>query len=414
MTGDQSLLKRINRMALVRLVKAEPGLSRVDLALRTGLTKTTVGMLVQELIDEGWLHQNAPAQGQGVGRRPSPLTLDTDHIGLLGAEVGVDYLNVVACNLHGELLQSRCIPYKHRDVGRSLRTLASMVASAHGALVAGKQRVLGLGVAVPGMVDAQGGVLRFAPNIGWHGVPIQALLSARLAEEGCTGLAVAVNNDAKAAALSEYVFGAEHHTGPLIYLAMGIGLGGGIVLSDRLYQGHDGIAGEVGHTILQRGGPPCSCGRRGCAETFVSQRAVSREVTGKDSPILSIEELQQRLAAGDRATLRATRRVGEYLGILLQNLANSFNPAVMILGGPLVQLGERLVKPALASMEAHAGRYDFHRHSVRLCRFGIDAAALGAAGSVFQRFLYSVERDPNAEEVATPAPRRRESATAAS
>jgi predicted NBD/HSP70 family sugar kinase len=412
MTGDQSLLKRINRMALVRLVKAEPGLSRVDLAARTGLTKTTVGILVQELIDEGWLHQNAPAQGQGVGRRPSPLTLDPDHIGLLGAEIGADYINVVACNLQGELLQSRCVSYKHREVARSLRTLSTMVATAHAALGAGGRRVLGLGVAVPGVVDVQGGVLRFAPNIGWHGVGIQALLTARLAEAGCGRLAVAVINDAKASALSEYVFGAEHHSGPLIYLAMGVGLGGGIVLADRLYLGQDGIAGEVGHTILQRGGPLCACGRRGCAETFVSQRAVSRELTGQDSPVLSIQDILGRLAAGDRAALRAARRAGEYLGILLQNVANTFNPAVMVLGGPLVQLGDPLVKPALAAMEANAGRYDFHRHSVRLCRFGIDAAALGAAGSVFQRYLHSVEREPEAFLAEEAPVRRRVKATA--
>src|SRR5512141_193281 len=107
MTGDQSLLKRINRMALVRLVKAEPGLSRVDLAKKTGLTKTTVGMLVQELIDEGWLRQGEPAIGQNVGRRPMPLTLDPTRIGLLGAEIGVDYLNVIASTLQGEVFFSR-------------------------------------------------------------------------------------------------------------------------------------------------------------------------------------------------------------------------------------------------------------------------------------------------------------------
>jgi hypothetical protein len=149
MTGDQSLLKRINRMALVRLVKAEPGLSRVDLANRTGLTKTTVGMLVQELIDEGWLHQSAPAEGQGVGRRPLPLTLDGDRIGLLGAEIGVDYINVVSCNLQGEIFQSKCIPYKHKDVGRTLKTLAAMVARAHADLAVNGRRVLGFGLGVP-------------------------------------------------------------------------------------------------------------------------------------------------------------------------------------------------------------------------------------------------------------------------
>jgi predicted NBD/HSP70 family sugar kinase len=411
MTGDQSLLKRINRMALVRLVKAEPGLSRVDLANRTGLTKTTVGMLVQELIDEGWLHQNAPAEGQGVGRRPLPLTLDRDRIALVGAEIGVDYLNVVACNLQGAIFHSKCIPYHHRDVTRSLRTLASMLARAHADLVAEGRRVLGIGLGVPGMVDLQDGTLRFAPNIGWHGVRIEPMLTARLIEAGCGDLPVTVSNDAKAAALSEYVFGAEHHTGPLIYLAIGIGLGGGIVLSDRLYLGHDGIAGEVGHTILQRGGPRCACGRHGCAEMFISQRAVSRDLTGKDNPVLTLEAIRRALADGDKAAFRAARRAGEYLGVLLQNLANCYNPAVIVLGGPLVQLGDPLIQPALASMEAHAGKFDFHRQSVRLCRFGIDACALGAAAGVFQRALYSVEADLGAAPGRAAGSRRRVRAT---
>jgi predicted NBD/HSP70 family sugar kinase len=407
-TGDQSLLKRINRMALVRLVKAEPGLSRVDLAKRTGLTKTTVGMLVQELIDEGWLHQNQPAEGQGVGRRPLPLTLERDRIGLVGAEIGVDYINVVACNLQGEIFQSKHVPYHHREVRRSLRALASMVARASADLAAAGRRVLGIGVGVPGMLDLRDGVLRFAPNIGWHGVRLEPMLRARLAEAGCGDLPVLVSNDAKASALSEYVFGVEHHTGPLVYLAMGIGLGGGIVLSDRLYLGQDGIAGEVGHTVLQRGGPRCACGRKGCAETFVSQRAVSRDITGSGRPVLPIEEIRERIAAGDRAALRAARKAGEYLGVLLQNLANTYNPAVFVLGGPLVQLGDPFVKSALASMAAGAGRYDYHRHSVRLCRFGLDACALGAAGGVLQRVLYSVETNLGAApERATPARRAR-------
>ncbi|MGC3996502.1 MAG: ROK family transcriptional regulator [Anaeromyxobacter sp.] len=391
MAGDQSLLKRINRVALVRLVKAGPGLSRVDLAKRTGLTKTTVGMLVQELIDEGWLVQSEPAPGGGVGRRPSPITLDPSRLGLLGAEVGVDYLNAVACNLLGEVLASRMVPYTHRDVGRTLRALAGLVGEVHGALREGGRRPLGLGVGVPGMLDPEGGVLRFAPNLGWHDVALQERLEAALAAAGCGGFPVSVLNEARASALSEYVFGEEHHTGPLVYLSIGVGLGAGIVLRDRLYVGHDGFAGEVGHTILQRGGPRCACGRRGCAETFVSQRAVSRDVTGKEKPILPVQELVERVRRGDRPTVKAATRAGAYLGLLLQNLENTIDPAVIVLGGPLCQLGDVFVKTALAEMRENDGQYAEHRVSVRTCRFGLNACAVGAAGSVFHGVLHAYD-----------------------
>jgi predicted NBD/HSP70 family sugar kinase len=406
-TGDQSLLKRINRMALVRLVKAQPGMSRVDLAKRTGLTKTTVGMLVQELIDEGWLRQNAPSEAQGVGRRPLPITLDSGRMGLLGADLGVDYLNVVACNLQGELLFSRRVAYRHGEVARSVKSLAALVARAHAVLVEQRRRPLGLGVGVPGMLDVEGGLLRFAPNLGWHDVRLGALLQERLAEVGCGGLPVSVMNEAKAAALSEYVFGAEHHTGPLVYLSMGVGLGAGIVLDDRLYLGNDGLAGEVGHTILQKDGPRCSCGRLGCAETFVSQRAISRDATGKDRPVLSVDALAERVARGDRSTVRAAQKAGQYLGLVLQNLGNTLNPAVVVLGGPLCQLGAVFLDTAVKQMEAAAGKYDSPRQSVRTCRFGLDACALGAAGSVFQRHLHLVREAPAEPEAAGGEPRAR-------
>lgn len=387
--GDQSLLKRINRLALVRLVRLEPGLSRVDLARRTGLTKTTVGMLVRELMVEGWLRERAPSDPQGVGRRPLPITVDPDRICLVGADLGVDYLHVVACNLLGESRFSRRIPFKHKHVNHSAKRLGALIVQAYSALLAEDSRLLGIGVGVPGIVDAREGLLRFAPNLGWTDVRLDDLIGGHLREAGYDGVPVTVMNEAKAAALSEYVFGAEPRSGPLVYLSMGMGLGAGIVLDDQLYLGNDGLAGEVGHTILQRDGPPCACGRRGCAEAFISQWAISRAVTGAPQPVLSIEALVERVVRGDAATLRAVYRAGEYLGLLLQNLANTLNPATVVLGGPLGQLGDPLLQTAVKQMRAAEGKVRTQGHSVRTCRFGIDACALGAAGSVLQRHLHS-------------------------
>ncbi|HUK66073.1 MAG TPA: ROK family transcriptional regulator [Anaeromyxobacteraceae bacterium] len=399
MTGDQSLLKHLNRMAVIRLVKAEPGLSRVELAQRTGLTKTTVGLLVLELIREGWLRQIEPLASPRAGRRPTPLALDRERLGLLGAEVGVDYLNIVSCNLRGEILSSRMIAYRHGEVGRSVSRLCRLVADAHSALVAQGRRTLGLGVGVPGIIDPEKGILRFAPNLGWYDIPFAELLRKGLAEVACGELAVNVLNEANAAALSEYLFGREHHDGPLVYLSMGIGLGAGVVLGGRLYLGQRGLAGEVGHTILERRGPPCACGRRGCAEAFVSQRAVSRHATGKNSPILAIEELAARIEHRDGATVRAAARAGEYLGVLMQNLRNTLDPEVLVLGGPLCQLGPDFIESAKRAMLRNAGLHDETPVSIRLSRFGLDAGAVGAAGSVLQGVL-----NPSASPKASRSP----------
>jgi len=162
MAGDQRLLKRINRMAIVRHVKAHPGLARGALAELTGLADSTVSVLVNELIEEGWLRATDSSAGGVVGRRPKLLALDPDRIAILGAEMGVDYLNVVACSLRGEVLFSRMIDYQHGEVGTSVHDLAARIVEARSAMLARRRRLLGVGVGVPGMVTSDG-LLRFAP-----------------------------------------------------------------------------------------------------------------------------------------------------------------------------------------------------------------------------------------------------------
>jgi predicted NBD/HSP70 family sugar kinase len=385
MAGDQSLLKRLNRMSIVRHVKARPGVARGELAELTGLAESTVSVLAKELIAEGWLRATDSSAGGAVGRRPKLLALDPDRIAILGAEMGVDYLNVVACSLRGEVLFSRMIDYQHGEVARSVGDLAALIVEARAAMLSRKRRLLGVGVGVPGMVTSDG-LLRFAPAIGWRDVPVGGLVGAALREAGCVDLPVSVLNDANAAALSEYVFGASTSVSSLVFLILGFGVGAGIVLHDRLYLGHAGVAGEVGHTILDPDGLLCACGRRGCAETLLSQAAVSKLATGLDQPILHIGELEHRLARRDEPLTRGTREAGELLGLVVHNLVVTINPEVVILGGPLSRL-DVLVEVALQRLASLAGKRPYHHTQVRVCRLGLNATAVGAAGSVLNTLL---------------------------
>jgi predicted NBD/HSP70 family sugar kinase len=163
------------------------------------------------------------------------------------------------------------------------------------------------------------------------------------------------------------------------------------VLDDRLHQGYDGLAGEVGHTILEPGGARCACGRRGCAETLVSQRVLSRHVTGPDQPVLHATELIARLEQGGVALQQVVRTAGEHLGLLLQNLVVTINPEVLILGGPLIRL-RGLVEAARETLGRLSGETPYHRRDLRLCRFGLDAASVGAAGSVLQHALFHLAK----------------------
>jgi predicted NBD/HSP70 family sugar kinase len=388
--GSQRTLKNLNRMAIVRQVKARAGVIRGELAGLTGLADSTVSVLVNELIAEGWLRQ-AGTRGTGVpGRRPRFLELDPSRLAILGAEVGDDYLNVVACGLQGEVLYSRAIDYRHTDLAVSVRDISALVSEARAAVLAGKRRPLGVGVGVPGMVGDDG-VVRLAPSIGWRDAPFGRRLAAALREIGCGDLQVTVLNDANAAALSEHVFGTGPAVGSLVFISLGYGVGAGIVLDDRLYRGFDGLSGEVGHTILQPGGARCACGRQGCAETLVSQRVLSRHVTGHDQPVLHATELIARLEQGDPALRQVVRQAGQHLGLVMQNLVVTLNPEVIILGGPLSRL-RGLVESAKETLVRLSGDLPYHHVKVQVCRFGLDAAAVGAAGSVLHEALHHLAK----------------------
>jgi len=386
MAGSQRMLKRLNRMAIVRHVKARPGLARGELAGLVGLAESTVSVLVGELIEDGWLRQDGSRGTGAVGRRPKALELDSSRLALVGAEVGDDFINAVACGLQGEVLFSRRIDYRHVEQGQSIRDTAALVAEARAAVLAGRRKVLGAGVAVAGMVDTEG-FLRLAPSIGWRDVPFGELLAASLAERRAADMPVKVLNDANAAALSEYVFGAGPAVGSLVFLSLGYGVGAGIVLEGGLHVGYDGLAGEVGHTILKVDGALCACGRRGCAETILSQKVISRQATGREAPVLLVSELVALLDQGDATLKQVVREAGEHLGLVLQNLVVTINPEVLILGGPLSRL-QGLVDVAVEELQRLTGSLPYHRTEVRVCRFGLNAAAVGAAGSVLHQALH--------------------------
>jgi hypothetical protein len=266
--GDQQLLKRMNRSVLLRLLRAQPGLSRARLASESGLTKSTVSLLVRELLDEGWLSESGAAVADGLGRPSTPLQINVGVRALMGIEIAVDTARLACVSLQGEVLHSDEQALADSAPAGTCAQVARMAAAAHRRLAERGLRLSSIGVCVPGAVDDCTGEVRFAPNLGWRNVRLLPMLEDALAAAGLTGVTVQLQNDADAAALGEYEFAAGEGEDPLIFVNCDVGVGAGVVLNDRLFTGAQGMAGEIGHTILELDGPPCSCGRRGCAEAF--------------------------------------------------------------------------------------------------------------------------------------------------
>jgi len=376
--GSQQLLKVINRMALVRHLCAHPGLSRADLAGAVSLTKSTVSLLVRELLNEGWLVEREVVATGDLGRRPTPLFIDSDRLMLLGAEVGIESVRVVATSLTGEVKASTVADYgASRTAKACIAGLASALLKLCRQLDAGQQ-VLGIGVGLPGGVNEARGVLHFAPNLGWRDVPIGTLLGEKLQDTPLAGVPLFVQNEADVAALGEMEFNLTPSSDPLLYVSINQGLGAGVIVGDRLLTGSRGFAGEVGHMVLQPGGPRCSCGRRGCAEALIATRAMLGG-NGDVTMLRSLAEVRAHLVDEDAETLRAVNSAGRYLGVLLQNLATAYDPACIVLGGAVVELGEPFLQPALDMLLDYAKAANLPPPSVRISRFGANAVAVGGA-----------------------------------
>jgi predicted NBD/HSP70 family sugar kinase len=386
-TGDQSLLREINRMALVRAIQREPGLSRAELAKATGLTKSTVSLLAQDLINEGWLFETGVQATGAIGRRPTPLFLDDDRLAMIGAEVSVDSIGVLTVSLTGKVINGTLEPLANTRPEDVIRHLARLIASLVAQSQSDGRRLLGIGVGVPGAVLDQQGLVKLAPNLPWRDVPFLATLSSELETRGVSGLHIQVQNDYDVAALSEYEFGQAPLPDPLIYLGLGVGVGAGVIVRDRLFLGAEGFAGEVGHSILQLEGPVCSCGRKGCAETFIGQRAISTQISGNSSDLLSVETIRQLLERDDESALLAVRRSGHYLGVLIQNLWTYFNPGRIVLGGPLCELGSPFLDAAKACLGRYAEDCGMPLPEIQLSRYGSRSVAVGAAALVKHALL---------------------------
>lgn len=379
-TGDQQLVKRINRSVLLRLLRAQPGLSRARLAQQSGLTKSTVGALVRELLAQHWISEaSAPIAADGMGRPSTPLHLDGTVRVLLGAEIGVRHLRVACVSLTGEVLATAQEPLTGPSAPQACRQAARMLGQAWRKLRRRQLLLSGMGICLPGAIDEAAGLVRFAPNLGWRDVQFLPMLHDALQRAGVPDVELHLHNDGDAAALGEYEFALGHSEDPLIFVCCDVGVGAGIILNDRLFTGARGMAGEIGHTIMQVDGPACSCGRRGCAETFIGAAALA-------------------LPSG-------AQRAGHYLGVLIQNLDVMFNPRVVVVGGQSCSAHPELLRLATLGAAQFARSAGVPAPVIRGARYGLLAAAVGAAAAVLHhqlRPLHAVAAVPGRRGAADP------------
>jgi glucokinase len=302
----------------------------------------------------------------------------------IGLDIGGTKIAGGVVTAAGAVLERTRVPTPPAD---EAATLAAMVAVVD-ELRARHPRVDAIGVGAAGMVEWPRGRLRWAPHNAYRRLELRRLLQER------TGLPTVVDNDARAAAWAEARFGAGAGTDDLVLVAVGTGIGGGLVLDGAVYRGTAGIGGEVGHMIVAPDGDPCDCGNRGCLEAMASGSAlgrVARAAAAQDpggrlatlaggAERVTGEVVFQAAKEGDQAAIALFERTGYWLGVGIASLITIFDPDVVVVGGGLAATGDLLLAPARASMERYVfGRAHRELPPVAPARLGADAGLVGAA-----------------------------------
>jgi len=404
--SDQAFVRELNTSVVMDHIRLYAPLSRAELATRTGLNRSTISVIINELIERGFV-QETTRQDPTIGRPGLLLQFNPDGGFAVGVEIGVDFISVILTNFVAEILWR-----KTEDVAPSWSSHIAMMERADELINQAMQegtsrnlRALGIGVGVPGLVDARQGKLVYAPNLKWVDLPLRLIWMSRF------NLPVFVENEANCAALGEHFYGVAHDVNNFIYLKTGVGLGGGILVDGQLFKGAQGFGGEVGHTSLYGDGEPCGCGRTGCWETYVRPVAILHQACqrlrsgasqhlldqlGGDPERLTLEMLVQAARQDDPLALAVFKEVAVHMGVGVANLVNTFNPELIVLGGALTTCSPWLI-PDIQKMLQESVLQPL-RESIRVeaSAQGLDAPVLGAVALVLANILreplYCIER----------------------
>ncbi|MFZ4451484.1 ROK family protein [Salibacterium aidingense] len=381
-TGDQELVKKINKSIVLQTIQASSPISRAQISKDSGLNKATVSGLVNELMEEQFVQEIGTGLSSG-GRKPVMLYFNKKAGYAIGIDLGVNYILAVLTDLQGEVIEKIEEPLENTSLDVVLPMLKNVVQSLMDRKPFSAYGVVGIGIGVPGITDKNGRIL-FAPNLNWEQVNLKQELEENFQ------LPVVIENEAKAGAHGENIHGAGKSSRNFVYISMGIGIGTGIIINNQLYKGANGIAGEMGHFTIDANGKKCRCGNKGCWELYSSESALleqAKSLPSLQEREISLDMLIQEAENGNTEVIPLFHRIGEYAGIGLTNVINTFNPEQIIIGNRLSKLQNWLINPIHHVLEQRLLPYYYQDLSITFSQFGIESCALGSAAFSVEAFF---------------------------
>jgi predicted NBD/HSP70 family sugar kinase len=341
--ASSEVVRDINRRIVLNLIRTRHPISRADLARVSGLQRSTISLIVEQLMEEKWVLEG-PTGRLPRGRRPTFLRLNDERV-IVGIDIRPSQITVALADANGKFTSQEAM----ETPADPRAAISGMIASVRRIMSScGTKKIEGIGISVPGRFDAASERLVFAPNLKWRDVDIRGPI------ESATGHDVALENAANACVLAAVWFDRPQEIRDLVVLTVSEGIGAGILANGQLVRGLNGMAGEFGHVPVDRSGPQCGCGSRGCWEVYASNRAALRYYSESgDAPVdLTFTDLLGRADGGDTRAVAALDRMARHLGRGMRMIVAGVAPERIVVIGDLTRSWQRFGPVIEAEVQA--------------------------------------------------------------
>jgi Transcriptional regulator/sugar kinase len=378
---NQELMRANNKKSILELILKKAPISKIEIANTLGLSSTTVANFINELSSENKITNCGVAKSTG-GRKSALYQVNPEAFYIIGIDLQVDRVVCVLTNSVGTVLGTKESLFSNKDEWHVINLLNKAIEEIIYENNIPDEKIGGVGIGVPGIVQNASGIIELAPNLGWQNVNLRQLLNI--------DTLILIENEANAAAIGEQAFGVAAHIPNLIFISVGMGIGCGLIFNGKLFTGQSYHAGEFGHMTVEPAGLTCRCGNQGCWEVYASNDATLKLYNQiSDHKIYNFAEFLELVEQDDSYALDALESSIKYLGIGIANLVNGLNPQMVIIGGELTKLKGIIYHKLLKQIKDRSLDKTFGGFSLEFSQLKNQATALGMASLVLDALFGS-------------------------
>jgi len=386
--GDPEGARFVNRALVLKGLKSTEFHSRAALARQTGLSKITISQIVADLIAEGLIEEKGEGKPQSTGgRKPIQLALSSSSCFVMGLDIGLTNTVVALAGLKGErLIQFRVPTNVTHDVQSILTQVDDLVSAALTKQNIPRDRIVGVGISIGGLIESQNGLIAFSPDFGWQDIPFRSLMESRLK------MPVTIDNCTRAMAFGEKWQEKSHDSENIFYINLGYGIGSAIVMHGRIYNNNS----EFGHIRITNKDVLCDCGKKGCLEAIASGHAIERTANAlipkkAVDDHYTAKDVAEMALAGNEVARQIFRDASRYLGRAISIAATLFDPDRVVIAGGVASARELIEEPLMEEYNALTLEVIKKSTPVTFSSFGMDAGIIGAISLALNKYIFHEE-----------------------